>query len=92
MCYNIKKLILLVIFAITTVSCSLLDNEAYQEMKRDRAERGKRCYRIVMEIYFVKTEMEIVINKSSYEEVELLRFCFFFAFERKKNIIILNIG
>ena len=55
MCYNIKKedtemrnmkkLILLVIFAITTVSCSLLDNEAYQEMKRDRAERGKRCYR-----------------------------------------------
>ena len=40
-----KKLILLVIFALTTVSCSLLDNEAYQEMKRDRAERGKRCYR-----------------------------------------------
>ena len=40
-----KKLILLVIFAITTVSCSLLDNEAYQEMKRDRAERGRECYR-----------------------------------------------
>ena len=55
MCYNIKtenteminmkKLILLVIFAITTVSCSLLDNEAYQEMKRERAERGVKCYR-----------------------------------------------
>ena len=42
---NMKKLILLVIFAITTVSCSLLDNEAYQEMKRDRAERGVKCYR-----------------------------------------------
>ena len=42
---NMKKLILLVILAITTVSCSLLDNEAYQEMKRDRAERGRECYR-----------------------------------------------
>ena len=41
---NMKKLILLVIFATTTVSCSLLDNEAYQEMKRDRAERGVKCY------------------------------------------------
>ena len=93
MCYNVKKenteminmkkLILLVIFTITTVSCSLLDNEAYQEMKRDRAERGKRCYRIVMEIYFAKTEMEIVINKSSCEEVEFLRFCFFFILKEK---------
>lgn len=54
MCYNIKKenteminmkkLILLVILSITTVSCSLLDNEAYQEMKRDRAESGRTCY------------------------------------------------
>ena len=42
---SLKKLILLVIFATTTVSCSLLDNEAYQEMKRDRAERGIECYR-----------------------------------------------
>ena len=42
---SLKKLILLVIFATTTVSCSLLDNEAYQEMKRDRAERGVKCYR-----------------------------------------------
>ena len=36
-----------------------------------------------MEIYFVKTEMEIVINKSLCGEVEFLRFCFFFAFEIK---------
>ena len=42
---DLKKLFLIVIFAITTVSCSLLDNEAYQEMKRDRAERGRECYR-----------------------------------------------
>ena len=26
------------------VSCSLLDNEAYQEMKRERAEKGVKCY------------------------------------------------
>ena len=40
-----KKIIMLVILAMTTFSCSLLDNEAYQEMKRDRAERGRECYR-----------------------------------------------
>jgi len=40
-----KKIIMLVILAMTTFSCSLLDNEAYQEMKRDRAERGVECYR-----------------------------------------------
>ena len=40
-----KKIIMLVILAMTTFSCSLLDNEAYQEMKRERAERGRECYR-----------------------------------------------
>jgi len=40
-----KKIIMLVILAMTAFSCSLLDNEAYQEMKRDRAERGVECYR-----------------------------------------------
>ncbi len=40
-----KKIIMLVILAMTTFSCSLLDNEAYQEMKRDRAERGRECYK-----------------------------------------------
>ena len=40
-----RKIIMLVILAMTTFSCSLLDNEAYQEMKRDRAERGVECYR-----------------------------------------------
>ena len=48
---SLKKLILLVIFATTTVSCSLLDNEAYQEMKRDRAERGVKCYRQYGNVY-----------------------------------------
>ena len=39
-----KKIIMLVILAMTLFSCSLLDNEAYQEMKRERAERGVECY------------------------------------------------
>ena len=36
---------MLVILSMMTFSCSLLDNEAYQEMKRDRAERGVKCYK-----------------------------------------------
>ncbi|BBM37538.1 hypothetical protein JCM16775_0222 [Leptotrichia hofstadii] len=40
-----KKLILITVLGIAVVSCSLLDNEAYQEMKRERAERGVKCYR-----------------------------------------------
>ena len=42
---SLKKLILITILGMAVVSCSLLDNEAYQEMKRDRAERGVKCYR-----------------------------------------------
>ena len=42
---SLKKLILITILGMAVVSCSLLDNEAYQEMKRDRAERGRECYR-----------------------------------------------
>lgn len=38
-----------------------------------------------MEMFIVKIGMEIVINKSLCEEVEFLRFCFFFAFEEKKK-------
>ena len=41
---SLKKLILITVLGMAVVSCSLLDNEAYQEMKRDRAERGVRCY------------------------------------------------
>ena len=39
-----KKMTILIILAMTAVSCSLLDNEAYQEMKRDRVEKGVKCY------------------------------------------------
>ena len=46
-----KKIIMLAILAMTTFSCSLLDNEAYQEMKRDRAERGYHCYKQYGNVY-----------------------------------------
>ena len=52
-------------------------------MKKIEQEAEEDVIEIVMEIYFAKTEMEIVINKSLCEEVEFLRFCFFFAFEIK---------
>ena len=54
-------------------------------MKKIEQEAEEDVIEIAMEIYFVKTEMEIVINKSLCEEVEFLRFCFFFAFEEKKK-------
>ena len=61
-------------------------------MKKIEQEAEEDVIEIVMEIYFVKTEMEIVINKSLCEEVEFLRFCFFFILKKRKNIIILNIS
>ena len=36
---------MIVILVMSVVGCSLLDNEAYQEMKQERRERGVRCYR-----------------------------------------------
>ncbi|WP_314395674.1 hypothetical protein [Leptotrichia shahii] len=41
---SLKKLILITVLGMVVASCSLLDNEAYQEMKRDRAESGRTCY------------------------------------------------
>ena len=38
---------------------------------------------LVVDIFIVKISMEIVIIKSLCEEVEFLRFCFFFACEIK---------
>ena len=40
-----KKILLMTILAMSVVGCSLLDNEAYQEMKQERRERGVKCYR-----------------------------------------------
>ena len=39
----------------------------------------------IMVTCIVKINMEIVIIKSSCEEVEFLRFCFFFALKEKKK-------
>jgi len=44
---------------------------------------AKDVIELVVDIFIVKIKMEIVINKSLCGEVEFLRFCFFFAFERK---------
>ena len=57
-------------------------------MKKIEQEAEEDVIEIAMEIYFVKTEMEIVINKSLCEEVEFLRFCFFFAFCRKEKTLL----
>ena len=42
---NMKKLILLVILALTTVSCELFSPSRWAEYEKDRAERGRTCYR-----------------------------------------------
>ncbi len=40
-----KKLIILIILIMNIVSCALLDAELYEEVKREREERGRTCYR-----------------------------------------------
>lgn len=41
---RIVRVILMIIFGMSAVSCSLLDNEAYQEMKQEMREKGVKCY------------------------------------------------
>ena len=41
---RIVKVILMMILGMSAVSCSLLDNEAYQEMKQEMREKGVKCY------------------------------------------------
>ena len=41
---NLKKLFLIVILAITTVSCGLLDPKLWDEARERREERGGKCY------------------------------------------------
>ena len=40
-----KKLILLVIFALTTVSCELFDSNSWDRARQKAADRGRTCYR-----------------------------------------------
>ena len=46
-----KKLILLVIFALTKVSCGLLDPKLWDEARERREERGERCYKQYGNVY-----------------------------------------
>ena len=39
-----KKLFLIVILALTTVSCELLDPKLWDEARERREERGRKCY------------------------------------------------
>ena len=55
MCYNIKKenteminmkkLFLLAILALTTVSCELFDSNSWDRARQKATDRGRRCYR-----------------------------------------------
>jgi len=40
-----KKIIILVILAMTTFSCSLFDVDEWNEARERRAERGVKCHR-----------------------------------------------
>ena len=40
-----KKIIILVILAMTTFSCSLFDVDEWNEARERRAERGVKCYK-----------------------------------------------
>ena len=42
---SLKKLILIVILALTAVSCELFSPSRWAEYEKDRAERGITCYR-----------------------------------------------
>ena len=40
-----KKLIILFILLTTTISCELFDGEEWARYRKDREERGVKCYR-----------------------------------------------
>jgi len=54
-------------------------------MKKIEQEAEEDVMKNEVDIFIAKMKMEIIINKSLCEEVEFLRFCFFFAFEEKKK-------
>lgn len=39
-----KKIIILIILAMTLVGCSLFDVDEWNEARERRAERGRKCY------------------------------------------------
>ena len=64
-----KKIIMLVILAMTTFSCSLFDVDEWNETHRDY--RGVwSVIRTDMEMYTVRTSMEIDINQNTKVEIQ----------------------
>ena len=55
-------------------------------MKKIEQEAEEDVMKNEVDIFIAKMKMEIIINKSLCEEVEFLRFCFFFALEEKKKL------
>ena len=54
-------------------------------MKKIEQEAEEDVMKNEVDTFIAKMKMEIIINKSLCEEVEFLRFCFFFALEEKKK-------
>ena len=42
---NMKKIMLMLILILTTVSCELFDMERWERIHREQKERGRTCYR-----------------------------------------------
>ena len=57
-----KKIIMLVILAMTVVGCELFDSERWARINREDAERGVECYKRYDGTVIVGTEMEIDTN------------------------------
>ena len=48
---NMKKLILLVILALTIVSCELFDSNSWDRARQKAADRGVHCYEQYGNVY-----------------------------------------
>ena len=48
---NMKKLILLVILALTIVSCELFDSNSWDRARQKEADRGVHCYEQYGNVY-----------------------------------------
>ena len=54
-------------------------------MKKIEQEAEEDVMKNEVDTFIAKMKMEIVLIKSSCEEVEFLRFCFFFILKKRKN-------
>ena len=49
-----KKILLMVILAMSVVGCSLFDPELWNEASRQRRERGEKCYERADGVFYCK--------------------------------------